>query len=242
METLDRHFPQLLFFNSLADAERKNMLVAISCNRKAQEFMTPPVARRLVDEIAGETSGQLGIFIADEIMKFNEMAMNMAEPKARALALSYGDRFESLFLKVLSECDESLRRRAHVFRWSEIESAEFVEKMRLLENLYRNNSLARQLMDRAATKLLAWRCPDVTPSSRRLQAILGFVLREVPIVGAWGAPLRGHGIPWHGLIYPAINPRGMNVISALISELDQWLGKAERHLLVMHIAKEGAVY
>ncbi|MBZ4401120.1 hypothetical protein [Myxococcus sp. AS-1-15] len=242
METPGAPFPQLLFFNSLADADQKNMLVAISCNRKAKELITPRIARQLFEELEGKTSGQLGIFIADEVMKFNEMAMNMSEPKARALALDYGDHFESLFALALSECSEALKQRTHIFRWNEIETAELLDKTRTVEDMYDTQPQVRQMMDVAAAKLLAWRCPDVTPSPRRLRAILDFIFREVPIVGAWGPPLHVRNIPWHGLIYPAINPRGMNVITGLIAELDEWMGKTMRHVLVMHIAQEGSVY
>ncbi|AKF85484.1 hypothetical protein MFUL124B02_13095 [Myxococcus fulvus 124B02] len=231
-----------MFFNSLADADQKNMLVAISCNRKAKELITPRLARQLLDELEGKTSGQLGIFIADEVMKFNEMAMNMPEPKARVLALGYGDHFEALFAQSLSGCTEPMKQRTHIFRWNEIETAELLDKTRSIKAMYETQPRVRQMMDGAAARLLAWRCPDVTPTPRRLRAILDFIFREVPIVGAWGTPLQVRNIPWHGLIYPAINPRGMNVITGLIAELDEWMGKTLRHVLVMHITQEGSVY
>jgi tRNA-dependent cyclodipeptide synthase len=180
------------------------------------------------------TSGHLGLFIADEIMKYNEIASNKSPRKAYKTAMKYGDHFYAIFAEAIGRMDEAIRKRTSIYRWADIATQALSSEVEKIKAIYRTNPKFEELLIKAATQLLEWRCPEFTPTQKRIDAILEFIFHEVPVVGSWRLPTIA-GIPFHGMIYPAIHPRGMQVIAGIVSEFDNILGEGKRTLLVMHL-------
>merc|ERR1711981_962657 len=88
----------------------------------------------------------------------------------------------------------------------------------------------------AAAQLLKWRCPKYSVKAKRVKQILNFMFNEMPMLGHWQDMVLG-GIAYQGMIYPAVDPRGMSVVARAAANFDAVKGAPEegRFLRVLHL-------
>eukprot|EP00746_Dinoflagellata_sp_MGD_P153018 gnl/MRDRNA2_/MRDRNA2_84017_c0_seq1.p1 gnl/MRDRNA2_/MRDRNA2_84017_c0~~gnl/MRDRNA2_/MRDRNA2_84017_c0_seq1.p1 ORF type:complete len:321 (+),score=46.08 gnl/MRDRNA2_/MRDRNA2_84017_c0_seq1:71-1033(+) len=226
------------FFNSLSDPGMKNILVAVSCDKKNRDAFTKSCAKQVLAYASSFTSGRIGIFIADEVMKYNMLAADESCRKSLREALAYGDYFMQFFKEVVGEMDAQLHGRCVIMRCSDLYTVEHDQQVQRVKAAYEDSEM-KERTDTAATQLFKWRCAS-TPNARRMGFIREFMFHEMPMIGNW-EPTILRNVEYHGMIYPAVNPRGMSVVASTAATYDRIFGSPTqgRLLIVLHIGRDG---
>lgn len=225
------------FFDTLEDAESKNVMIAISCNKKNKAIIDLEKAKELIKYTAGFTTGKICVFIADEVMKYNHMAGGKNERVALELGLAIGEHFEAVWKQAFAEMPSDISARGAVYRCADLYTTQHLDKFAEVKRTMEEIPELHDETWNAASQLLRWRCSKYSVKAKRVKQILNFMYNEIPTLGLWRPMVLG-GIKYEAMIYPATNPRGMSVVARASANFDKVFGPSNRFLRVFHMKHE----
>lgn len=127
-----------IFGSSLDEISKKkfNIFIGVSVNNKK---LTKDLARTYLRWALYNTKDKVAIVIADELDIVNrEVFDKYSKGKARKRALKDGDKFESLFKKIISEFSKKDREKINIYRWNRIvENQHFLDIKKFLRKQYK---------------------------------------------------------------------------------------------------------